>query len=406
MALSPHLPFTFPQHLTGPQPFELKVNPNFILQTQAKVQSFPVLNDSTSNSINEGHPVAQIEHVVDYWKTEYDWSSVEAQMNKDFDHFATYVNGTENYEPSVPLHFVHQKSEGADAIPILLLHGWPSTHLEWSKVIDPLTRNSTIPFHVVAPDLPGFGFSPAPTQPGLDPREAGKVMDSLMKQLGYSTYGIASTDLGWLVAMWMVRDSKSSIIGHFTDFFLLSPTESDLERLAQNETTPEETAYIAANNEWFTNHSAYATAHTQKPLALSYAFTDSPVGYLAWIWDLMYAVSDGYSYKAKELITDTMMLFIPGPYSNIRWYLESFKPGIQDFPKSEVPTGASLWSFENGPFPEVAAAQLTPRKWIERTDNVVFYTQHAYGGHFPAVSHPEPWTRDVQTFFLSLRQGE
>jgi hypothetical protein len=122
----------------------------------------------------------------------------------------------------------------------------------------------------------------------------------------------------------MVGDAESSIIGHITDFFPAQPTADDLERLAKNETTEEETAYILSSNTWYSSHSAYSTVHTQKPLAVALAFGDSPVGFLGWVWDLMYAISDGYKYTYEQLITDAMMLFIPGPYNNIRAYLEAY----------------------------------------------------------------------------------
>lgn len=311
--------------LTSPQPFNISVNQDFIQQTQAKVKTWRSPFGLSSNWTNEGPSTDQLDETAQYWANEYDWSSVEDRFNKEDYHFATSVLSDGNYTAPVPLHFVHRQSTKPDATPLLLLHGWPSTHLEWSKVTDPLVNDADTPFHVVAPDLPGFGFSPAPTQPGLNPRENGRVMDDLMKQLGYSRYGIVSTDLGWQIAMWMTKDAESSVIGHMTDFFAVQPSEDDLSRLAQNQTTDEETAYMKASNAWYGSHSAYSTVHSQKPLALSLALTDSPVGFLGWVWDLVYAVSDGYKYTYEELITDAMMLFIPGPYNNIRAYLEAYK---------------------------------------------------------------------------------
>lgn len=324
MAATPS-PFSFPQGLTSPQPFKIAVDPDFIQQTQAKVKSWRSPVGFSTNWTNEGVSPDILQDVAQYWGSEYDWSSIEAQLNRENNHYATSITINGSYEDPIPLHFVHQQSSDPNAIPLLLLHGWPSTHLEWSKVIGPLVNHPDTPFHVVAPDLPGFGFSPAPTNAGLGPHENAQVMDGLMKQLGYSRYGIVSTDLGWQVAMWLVRDEPSSVIGHITDFFAVQATPDDLNRLAQNQTTKDEEAYIASNNIWYSTHAAYSTVQSQKPLALSFAFTDSPVGFLGWMWDLMHAVSDGYTYSYEELITDAMMLFIPGPYSNIRAYLEAYK---------------------------------------------------------------------------------
>ena len=123
----------------------------------------------------------------------------------------------------------------------------------------------------------------------------------------------------------MVGDAEENVVGHMTDFFPVPPTEEDRGRLAQNETTEDETAYIQASDGWYASHSAYMTVRAQKPLALSLALQDSPVGFLGWMWDLVHAASDEYKYTYEELITDAMMLFIPGPYVNIRSCLEALK---------------------------------------------------------------------------------
>ncbi|KAM0263239.1 hypothetical protein ACHAPA_008853 [Fusarium lateritium] len=377
--------------LTFPQPFHISVDSDFIQETRTKVKSWRSPVGFNTNWTNEGISPDILQDVAQYWDNEYDWSSIEDRLNRQNNHYATSITINGSYEDPVPLHFVHEQSSDPDAIPLLLLHGWPSTHLEWSKVIEPLVNHADTPFHVVAPDLPGFGFSPAPTKAGLGPHENAQVMDGLMKQLGYSRYGIVSTDLGWQVAMWLVRDSPASVIGHITDFFSVQVTPDDLNRLAQNQTTKDEEAYITSNNIWSSTHAAYSTVQSQKPLALSFAFTDSP---------------DGYNYSYEELITDAMMLFIPGPYSNIRAYLEAYKPGLQDFSKSDVPTGVTEWSNANGPFPELGSFQSTPRTWIERSTNLVYFTRHSSGGHFPAVSQPREWVEDVRSFFSALLQNE
>ncbi|KAG4276043.1 hypothetical protein FPRO04_14299 [Fusarium proliferatum] len=340
MTPSTPLPFSFPGGLISPQPFEISVNSDFISQTQAKVEAWRPPTGLWSDWTNEGPPVEQLKDIAEYWKNEYDWSSVQTRMNQEANHYATTIKREGGDNGTVSLHFVHERSSDPNAIPLLLLHGWPSTHLEWSKVIKPLVNNAKTPFHIVAPDLPGFGFSPAPTQPIHDSHENGKIMDNLMKQLGYSKYGIVSTDLGWVIAMSMVEDVPSSVIGHMTDFFLAIPNSDDLARKAQNETTEEENVYLEASNEWFASHFAYS-----------------------------------------EL--DKM-----------------------SFPKSTVPTGVSEWGNGNGPFPGLAGFQLTPRSWIERSANVVYFARHPSGGHFPAVYHPEEWVQDIRNFFSGLIESQ
>lgn len=137
-----------------------------------------------------------------YWAKEYDWFQTQDEINGNFSRYPFTVPPVQNleFQHEVPVHFVHERSDDEDAIPILLLHGWPSSHLEWEKVIKPLVSSSNTTaqrFHVVAPDLPGFGFSPAPEYSSLGPKQMGLVYDSLMHTLGYTKYGVVSTDTGW-----------------------------------------------------------------------------------------------------------------------------------------------------------------------------------------------------------------
>ncbi|KAL6401306.1 hypothetical protein AUP68_15174 [Ilyonectria robusta] len=358
--------FLFPD-CSEPQPFELRLDDSFLEMALRKEWTL------------EGPTSERLADVAEYWGTKYDWRSVEERINRDYHHYATTVSGSGNYTQDIPLHFLHHRSARDDAMPLLLLHGWPSSVLEWSKVIKPLSEHQDQPFHVVAPDLPGFGFSPAPKQPGLGPREMGDAFDKLMHQLGYDRYGLVTTDLGWFTGLWMVGDQEDSVIGHMTDFIMLSPTPDDRARLDKGDVSDEELRYIKASDHAMNHHLAYFNTHTMKPLALSQALTDSPVGFLGWCWDISYAASDGYPYTHEELITDAMMAWIPGPYANIRGYWEYYKasatstyieteiniflantfnttqhPYATNYPQTKVPSGVSEWGFANGPFPALA----------------------------------------------------
>jgi hypothetical protein len=316
------LNFAFP-NVSTPQPFKISVDPAFIEQSLAKVKMYRPSRDVSEQWTNEGPARANITQLASDWVEDYNWFDIEEQINTNFSHFATTVPGSAGYKYPIPLHFVHERSSEVNAIPLLLLHGWPSTHLEWSKVIDPLTSQSerNVSFHIVAPDLPGFGFSPAPTHPGMGAPEMAGAFNSLMHQLGYDRYGVASTDIGWEVAIGMVQNFESNIIGHFTDFFLATPNATDLARFENNQTTAEENTFILGMNAWESSHAAYAIVHSQKPLALALAMSDSPVGFAGWVWDLQYIVSY-YPPTTEQHITNTMMLWIQGTYGSFRSYLE------------------------------------------------------------------------------------
>ena len=327
----PALNFQFPKPSTQSEikPFQISVNKNFVKETIQKASLYRpsiALEDETATNWEDGAPPDEINKLANYWAHEYNWFDIENQINANFSHFTTTLPGSGKYPHPIPVHFIHERaSEGqGEAIPLLLLHGWPSTHLEWSNVVRPLAHpsNKSSPrFNVVAPDLPGFGFSPAAIYSGLGPREMGHAFDVLMHQLGYSRYAVFSTDLGWRVGMWMTQDT-SSIIAHATDFFLVAPNSTDLERFARNETTTEESIFIRSLTAFRTEDFGYAGVHDTKPLALAFALSDSPVGFAGWVWQLMATLSDGYNYSKEELVTSAFMLWIQGVYGNIRAYKE------------------------------------------------------------------------------------
>jgi hypothetical protein len=308
-----------------PKPYKIHIDEAFLDMTASKVRNFRPTTSLLAEWDDEGPPTDVIVAVATYWANEYSWRAVEERINDKFAQFMTVVPGTGNYTAPIPLHFVHHRSTHEEAMPLLLLHGWPSSVLEWSKVIRPLVNRQDRPFHVVAPNIPGFGMSPAPVQKDLGPRELARAFDALMKQLGYAKYGLVTTDLGWFIGMWMVGVCESSIIGHMSDFYVSPPKEDDRVGIRESKATNGEVAYVSAYDSWYASHWGYAVIHGQKPLALAQALADSPVGFLAWYWDVNYATSGGYKYSYEQLITDAMMLWIPGPFANIRLYLEMMK---------------------------------------------------------------------------------
>ncbi|KAF2657733.1 alpha/beta-hydrolase [Lophiostoma macrostomum CBS 122681] len=399
------LPYFFPPNATSPQKYEISVDSLIIDETLQKVKLFrPSRSLDGVPDWEDGPPPSLINDFASYWSKDYDWFAVQDQINKNFSHYATTVPGSRNYMHPIPLHFVHEPSTSPNAIPLLLLHGWPSTFLEWQHVIHPLAHpdnSSDQSFHVVAVDLPGYGFSPAPISTHLGPREMGDAFDALMKQLGYTKYGVQSTDLGWWVGMWMVQDHTDSLIGHSTDFWLQAPNATVLEKYAANQTTPEENEYIVGIGEFENYHAGYMAIHNTKPLQLSIAMSDSPVGFLAWMLQLITIVSDGYEYTKEELITRALTLYIPGAYSNIRSYKEVFYPSnsIYGLPRTTVPTAVTEWGNPDNPFPLLKNAQKAPLTWLQEAANITFFRQHDHCAHFPADTCPDEWVVDVREFF-------
>ena len=328
--LSDGLNFKFPK-TTKPVPWKISVDRAFIEITKLKAKLYrPNREVMGLSDWEDGIPTATIKSVAKYWANEYDWFAIEKQINTNFSNFATVVQGGAEYPHPVPLHFVHHQSKRADATPLLLLHGWPSSFLLFADMIKGLVdppKKSDPAFHVIIPSVPGFGFSPAAEYPGYGIEAMAKTFDALMLQLEYPKYAIYTTDLGSFVGTAMLGSPtiSSHLTAHVTDFYLVFATPEDLARYAANQTTAEETTYISAINAYGSQNAGYAGIHSTRPLSIAIAMTDSPVGYAGWIAQLEHAFGDGHVYSEEELITNTMMLWIQGSYGNMRTY-KTFPP--------------------------------------------------------------------------------
>ncbi|PVH91754.1 alpha/beta-hydrolase [Periconia macrospinosa] len=391
----------------APQPYKINVDPAFIEETRRKVANFRPSVELSGPAWAEGPPLEDITNIAKYWKESYNWSAVESKINSEFSQYTISLPPPGgNYDlPLEDIYFIHQRSNRSDAIPLLMLHGWPSTSHEWAAVIPELVNpaNSSQPaFHVIAPDFPGFGFSKPARKAGLGPAEYGTLFSGLMRQLGYDEYAVYSTDLGYVIAQSMVVEYETKIINHITDFYLVIPSETDTARYNANQTTFEETAYISSMNAFFADHAGYSAIHSTLPLSIAYALNDSPLGFLAWMYQLFFTVNDSLSQPTpSDIITQALLLYIPGVYGNIRSYVELYS--LENFAakrKSSVPTSV----LQHGSL--LAYAELAnfnyPREWVERNANVTFFARHDRGGHFPAVTVPDSVVGDIRESFKVL----
>lgn len=342
-----------------PRPYRIDVSHELIEEIRFKAAHFrPTVNIAAPDWF-DGPPVANVSQVAEYMANEYDWWEYQDMVNSNFSHYYTTVPAPGSFYPhEVDIHFIHQRSNRKNATPLLLLHGWSSSSLEWEKVIHSLSNPKDISqpaFHVIAPDLPGFGFSPAPVAPGFGGPGHAAIFASLMEQLGYESYAVYSTDLGYVVATQMVEQYEERIVNHVTDFYFVPPNATDLQRFAQNQTTEEETRYISSLNAFLNTHSAYSAVHDTYPLSIAYALNDSPVGFVAWIWQIDATVRDlSVPFSLKEMISQALVVLIPGVYGNIRSYKELFPIFFKGPKPSRVPTSVTQWGLPKPLYPDVA----------------------------------------------------
>lgn len=369
-----------------PQPFTVDIPQAQIEDLQARLSATRLPAPITGAGHAYGFDLTYLSEILTYWETEYDWAAEQDRLNS-FDHFTSEIDG-------LTVHFVHARSDRADAIPLMLLHGWPSSFVQMLDIIPMLTDpDDGQAFHVVVPSLPGYGFSQSPTEPGMSVAAIAPIMHALMTdELGYERYGLRSSDLGAGVATAMAVNVPEAVIGSHTggtNPFLPPDLPTDL--------TPEEEQHVADAQAWAATEMAYLQVHATRPDTLGVALNDSPAGLAAWISEKFWRWSDNEGRIEDAIDRDAFLTNLTIYWAtetitpSMRLYLESFRNPSWGQPS--IPVGYLMPT--NDLFP-------TPRSWIERQGPVGHWTETDTGGHFMEWEEPGLVAADLRAFFGSL----
>ncbi|GHF37686.1 microsomal epoxide hydrolase [Amycolatopsis bartoniae] len=325
-----------------------------------------------------GVPLAYLQELARYWRHDYDWRRHERRLN-EFPQFTTEIDGQR-------VHFLHVRSAKPDARPLVLTHGWPGSVVEFLRVLEPLSAD----FHLVVPSLPGYGFSGPTTEAGWDVLRIARAWAELMRRLGYDRYAAHGGDWGALVT----RELGRLDAGHVTAVHLTMLPGGGVDG---EELTEDEQRRLDSRRRYQRELSGYSVLQSQRPQTLAYALHDSPVGQLAWIVEKFHDWTDSTdapedAVDRDQLLTNVMVYWLTGTAgSSARLYQESAAHWRTPREPSPVPTGVSV-------FPKDLALPL--RRFAERTENVVWWTEHDRGGHFPAMEQPDLLVADLRKFLL------
>jgi pimeloyl-ACP methyl ester carboxylesterase len=344
-----------------------------------------------------GTDLETLQDLCAYWHDEFDWRAAEARLN-EWPQFETDID-------DIHIHFVHARSPEADALPLVITHGWPGSVAEFLKILGPLTDpaahggDAGDAFHVVAPSMPGYGFSGPTTRPGVDIRTVAEVNAALMARLGYDRYGAQGGDWGAMATTQLGHVDAPHLAGIHLNMVLAGPPK-DADAMAG--VLPEELDGIAAAREFRDEESGYQAIQGTKPQTLAYGLTDSPAGLAGWILEKFRTWSDCggdvYSrFTRDELLTNITIYWVTGTINaSTRMYCESRRSGRFGAvaQKVKVPTGAAIFPKE---------LFRPPRVWAEAAYDIVQWTRMPSGGHFAAMEEPEALVDDMRAFFRQVR---
>jgi microsomal epoxide hydrolase len=378
------------------QPFRVQVSDAALADLRERLSRVRFPAQLPDAGWDYGTELDYLRELVTYWRDDYDWPAQEKRLNA-FSQFCTTIDGQR-------IHFIHARSPDPDALPLLVVHGWPGSVAEYLDVIGPLNDPSgngglaADAFHVVAPSLPGFAFSGPTTEPGWHPRRISDAFAQLMADLGYERYGTQGGDWGAAVTRWLAIDHPPHVAGaHFTQFGVQPPPGS-----SPHEYTTEQQAALDAVAQFVAEESGYHLLQSTRPQTVGYALDDSPVGLLAWIVEKMRSWSDcggdiESAFTRDQILTNVMCYWVTATaHSSARLYFEN-RRALADYPlgvRVVVPTGVS--SFPGDTY-------QCPREWLEHQCNLVHYSRPPRGGHFAAMEEPELFVDEVRTFFRLVR---
>ena len=341
-----------------------------------------------------GTPVDYLRELVEYWRDTYDWRAQETRLN-ELAHFRTRIEGQS-------IHFIHARSARADAFPLLLMHGWPGSIVEFLEVIPPLTEpeshggRAADAFHVIAPSLPGYGFSEPTRTRGWDVRRIARAFIDLMRRLGYTRYGAQGGDWGAQIATQIGALDPEHCAGIHLNMPVADRPEPPVPL------SDEDKADLAAMQQFQRGESGYALEQATKPQTLGVALNDSPAGLLAWIVEKFRTWSDcgGHpepTFSRDQLITNAMLYWVTQTItSSARLYWEHQHASVEKRAAElvGVPTGIARYPNEVLRF---------PRGWVERRYNVTHWAVMPRGGHFAAMEQPALFVEDLRNFFRTVR---
>lgn len=376
------------------EPFEIRVDDAVLDDLRERLARTRIPDQIEGTGWEYGIPLDYLGELLAYWRDSYDWRAHEARLN-ELDHFRTTIDGQS-------IHFVHARSRHDDAFPLVLTHGWPGSIVEFLDVIPRLTDpeahggDAADAFHVIAPSLPGYGFSEPTRERGWDPWRIARAFVELVQQLGYDRYGAQGGDWGAQVTTRIGALDEQHCAGIHLNMQLAEPPADPVEL------TDDDKEGLAALQHFQREESGYALEQGTKPQTVGVALNDSPAGLLAWIVEKFRAWSDcdgdpEQAFTRDQLITNVMTYWVTGTItSSARLYWEHQHVGRDARPPEyvAVPTGVARYPKEILRF---------PRGWVERRYNVTHWTEMPRGGHFAAMEQPELFVDDVRTFFRTVR---
>lgn len=377
------------------------------LNQRLALSRFPA---AKTNDWKTGTPVPYLQKIANYWQTQFNWKKQEAWLNK-YPQYMANINGQ-------TVHFLHIKSEEPNAIPLMLIHGYPSSYVEFIKIIDLLANpsangiRSKVAFHLIVPSIPGFGFSTFTNDQSWDLIKIAALLGELMTALGYDKFAVHGTDMGagitgMLSAIAGYRLLGTHINTDYTAVTGMGMLPQDLQSFSDDEKEQ-----IARFKDYEKNETGYLKILSTKPQTLAFALTDSPIGLLSWImekyktWtnadkhlpedaiDLDLLLTNVSIYWFNKLGASTAYILYDSMNMSFDWQAQNNDGNSQQstersWAPPKVPSAMAAFGGNGNLLKKLLEPMGEPTRW----------SSYGEGLHFPAMECPEVLAKDIHAFF-------
>ena len=395
---------------TSLRPFRSTISDSALIDLRRRIQETRWPDKETVTNASQGVQEANLQQLLNYWATDYDWRKVEARLNA-LPQFVTNIDG-------VDIHFIHVRSRQKNALPVVITHGWPGSIIEQLKIIDPLTNPTAHggrpedAFDVVIPSLPGYGFSSKPTVAGWDPDHIARAWAQLMKRLGYTRYVAQGGDWGSAVSEAMALQSPPGLLAIHVNLPAVTPPEI-VAALAAGGPAPagvseqEHASFDASLAGAQKGVLTYFAMMTARPQTIGYGTADSPAFLAAWVlvhpgfaaWK--FGADPRQTLTRDDVLDDITLYWLTDSGSSSgRLYWENMGRGA---------TSAAAWKTTEIKVPVAITlfgedAFQPPESWARRAfPSLIYFNRTDKGGHFAAWERPELFAREMRAAFRSVR---
>lgn len=372
-------------------PFRIEFSRRAVDDMRRRIEDFRWPDIGHESGWTTGTRDGALRDLVRYWLVEFDWFRVQDALNR-----RAHVRGDVDGEAMHAM--VAAGPAVAHRLPVLAIHGWPNTFADFSEVSTLLSQpdEAGVAFDVVAPSLPGFGFSDPPRAPGLHPGRIAERLHTFMEGLGYERYGVMGGDWGAIIGTALALRHPEAVAG-----LHLTHAPNGALPAGGPPLSAEEQAYLRDREAARSEESGYVAIQASRPQTLGYALNDSPVGLLAWMFEKFWAWSDHPDEEAQawrsgltrdQVLTDVTLYWLTGTaLSASRIYYERAHTA-DAFLHGFVAAPTAFLRFPREPW-------AAPRDLVARSYRLERYTEAEVGGHFPALEQPAVLAADARAFF-------